>query len=124
MNGDGYLWGGTIAGFVVLAALGVLFAFRQRGLRDALADYIGNRPAAWMIYGAWLAYAYGLVAAVSQGYYAAVQTQALPSAVEFGYGLVGQSLLWFLNGFVPTAQLLALIILAVLLLRHLRSEQS
>jgi hypothetical protein len=124
MSGDGYLWGGTVAGLVVIAALGVVLALRQRSIRDALAGYIGERPASWMVYGAWFAYAYGVIASVTQAYYAAVQVQALPSAVEFVYGLVGQSLLWFATAFVPAAQLLALLAISVLLMRHLRAPRS
>jgi len=124
---SGYLWGGTLAGLVFIAALGVLLARRSQSLREALSQYVGEQPARGLLYSAWFIYAYGLLFALTQAYYPTLESTGLgapPAAISFLYGVFGRSVLWFFNAAIPIIQLLALIAVAVLLLRHLEWSKS
>ena len=123
---SGYLWGGTLAGLALLVALGVVLAKNSPAVRAALAPYVGEQPARWLLYGAWFVYGYGLLFAVTQAYLPTLENTGIgapPAALSFLYGVFGRSVLWFFNAAVPVVQLIALIAVGVLLFRHLRRAE-
>ena len=85
---SGYLWGGTLAGLALLVALGVVLAKNSPAFRAALAPYVGEQPARWLLYGAWFVYGYGLLFAVTQAYLPTLENTGIgapPAALSFLY---------------------------------------
>lgn len=121
---SGYLWGGTLVGLLLIGLLGLALALKQSSLREALTPYVGERPARWFVYGVWFVYGYGLLHAFTQAYMPSLQTigvDAPPSGVAFLYGALGQSVLWFVSATLRVLEIGALLVVATLLFRHLRT---
>lgn len=127
MAENGYVWGGVLLGLAVIAFLGVLLFQRGRSFQTALAPYIGEQPARWALYAVWFAYIYSALNAVG-GVVTTVAafdpTAEHPTVVSFAYGAVFESLLRFLNALVPVSHMIALIVAAFVLYRHLRARPA
>lgn len=122
---DSYVWGGALAGLAIIALIGVLLARKSSAIRTALLPYLGEAPARWSVYVVWFAYVYGAISALAQVVTTLpqfAQENGVPTAISFGYGTVSYALLSFLNALVPLAHVVALVVAAVILYRHLKAE--
>lgn len=125
MDPDSYIWGGALAGLLVIAGLGVLLAQRGRRLRETMAVYVGDDPARGLLYLIWFAYVYSALNALGQASSvlpAFAPGVDMPPAVAFVFGSVWHALLAFVNALVPVVHLVALLVVAFLLHRHLKQE--
>lgn len=127
MPEDRYVWGGALAGLLVIALLGVLLFQGGSRIRAAIEPYIGDQPARWALYAVWFVFVYSTLSAIG----GVVTTLSAfdpahnpPTVVSFGYGAVFISVLSFLNTLVSAGHLIALIVVAVLLYRHLRERSA
>ena len=124
---NGYIWGGAVAGLLVIAALGVLLAQRGAALRRNLEPYVGRGVAKGLLVGAWVAYGYGALhacTAVATIYQSLGADHTPPAVVAFVLGFVERSLLPAVNAALSVLHLVVLLTAAVMLYRHLKVEAS
>jgi ABC-type Fe3+-siderophore transport system permease subunit len=126
-DNNGYVWGGAIAGLLVIAAIGIVLAQRQGRLRETLAVHVGLQPARGLVYLVWFAYVYSALNAFGQAssiipsFHPEAET---PPVLAFLYGSVWHALLAFVNALVPVVQIAALCVAAFVLYRHGKAEPS
>ena len=126
MDEANFALGGAVAALALIALLGVWLAVRGWALRDAIAPYVGDRPAGWMLAFAWAGYATGTLQAVAN---AVPQVQmftpeAQPSFVQFLIGLTTGPLLGFASWVATFAQVGALLVATVVVVRALRPAEA
>jgi hypothetical protein len=126
-HNSGYVWGGALAGLLVIAGIGIFFAQRQGQLRAALVPHIGERPAQWAVYLVWFAYVYSVLNAIGQA--STIIPMFAPEAespplLAFLYGSVWHALLAFVNALVPMIQTVALLVAAFVLYRHGKADPA
>lgn len=119
---DNYVWGGAVAGLVLIALLGVWLAFKSKAIPPALEPYIGEAPARWSVYVVWFVYIYSTINTLARVVNIIPGlAQDGPTVLSFGYGMITNTLLTFISALVPLVQTVALLIAGYLLYRHLKA---
>ena len=116
------LWHGVLFGLFLIAAFGVFLFGRRKRMRAALAPYVGDEPARWLLYLMAFGYAYGVLNAIGQAATTVpmfAPEMGLPPVLAFGQGAAWYAGLSFLNGAVAVAQIGALLLAVLVLYRHL-----
>jgi hypothetical protein len=114
------IWHGALFGLFLIAAFGVFLFGRRERIRAALAPYVGEEPARWLLYLLAFGYVYSSLNAVSQAMSHVpmfAPEMGMPTVLAFMQGAVWHALMNFMHAFVSIVHAATLLLVGLVLYR-------